>query len=816
MRALVYWFAGVACGALLSAQAPETLLPRTNPAGTAFDPNQPLVPYVLRRASAASPRAAGLDTPAALVESPPEYAPARGVLFRFTTGYAGVVPACVAALTGDAAHDEIAYVVVNSSAAIAAAQANLLAAGADLAKVEFLIEPTDSVWLRDYGPHFVFENDTLAIVDSHYYPSRPLDNFVPTLTAQQWQMPSYPIGLYYSGGNFQPGPNRSGFASALINNDNPAAEGFDAALIAELYQRYQGIDTLHVLPQLPSSVDGTGHIDMWMYLVDEHSVILSQFLPGSNPTAISITDNAVPYMQSLGFAVHRPPAWNVGGTHYTYTNAFRVNDRIFVPVYGTQLAPGGNPNYDDEDASAMAIWQAAAGPSVQLVPINCYAIIPSAGAIHCIVMQVPRYTAAQPAVALLAPRGGDLLPAGEPTEIRWQASDHDNAALQSAELYWSADDGQHWQPIGSGADDGVEIWTAPDVASAQARVKVVVHSASGATATAISSAPFAIQPGSLLSYDLASGAGGDKTCYGYQVANWAAADQIQRPAPTPMPASYYAPMAASDATGGDSDPNRYISPAIGAGQRCLHTLEFAIGPAPSAIDQLEIDWEGYADQCSQLELYLWDWNAGQWGDGSGLLGQNRYAANYAGNADAVLHALVRSDLQRWLGPQGKLVMLLYVERSSDEVYLDYGRVRAFSRFAGLANFGSGTPGCAGAHSLSAHAPPALGSSFELLAGGAPAFGHGVLALAGAADPSGSDPLGLGLWLHLDLGSLASVQGLSAGASGQSSVGLAIPADPSLAGASVFAQAVWAWPAGPCLPSIAGLSSSPGLEITLQP
>ena len=30
--------------------------------------------------------------------------------------------------------------------------------------------------------------------------------------------------------------------------------------IADLYQAFQGIDTLHIMPQLPFSVDGTGHI----------------------------------------------------------------------------------------------------------------------------------------------------------------------------------------------------------------------------------------------------------------------------------------------------------------------------------------------------------------------------------------------------------------------------------------------------------------------------------------------------------------------------------------------------------------------------
>ena len=64
-----------------------------------------------------------------------------------------------------------------------------------------------------------------------------------------------------------------------------------------------------------------------------------------------------------------------------------MNDRILIPSYGE-----GNPDYLDEDAEALAAWQAAAGPDVEIIPINSYSIIPQAGALHCIVKQVPRYT----------------------------------------------------------------------------------------------------------------------------------------------------------------------------------------------------------------------------------------------------------------------------------------------------------------------------------------------------------------------------------------------------------------------------------------
>jgi len=262
------------------------------------DPDRPLTPYAVDLLSAKS------APPQVLIESPPEYGPTEGVLFRYSTSaWSGVVTDLVAALTGDPAHDEIAYVVVSNTSQQASATAQFTAAGADMSKVVFFVMPNDSIWLRDYGPHFIWQDGARAIVDSHYYPGRPLDNFVPSrLADDEFQEPSYDIGLYYSGGNFQPGPARSGFVTGLINLDNPV-EG--ETLIAELYQTYQGIDTLHILPQLPFSVDGTGHIDMWFYIVDEDTVIISEFEPGSDPEAITITDNAVPYMEALGFEVFR-------------------------------------------------------------------------------------------------------------------------------------------------------------------------------------------------------------------------------------------------------------------------------------------------------------------------------------------------------------------------------------------------------------------------------------------------------------------------------------------------------------------------------
>ncbi len=639
-------------------------LPRYREGGTPYDPNQSLVPYALVTLPEDRPSTG-------LVASPPEYSPARGVLFEYGGGWTSVVTACVKALTAPG-HDEIAYVVVSSQSVANSAAAAFSAAGADLSKVVFYIHPNDSIWLRDYGPHFIWQDGTMAIVDSQYYPGRPLDNFIPTLLGdERFVVPTYDVGLYYSGGNFQPGPNRSGFVTSLVTADNPASAGYDTNLIKERYAEYQGIDTLHIMPQLPFAVDGTGHIDMWMYLVDEDSVIISEFIPGSNATAISITNNAVPYMQALGFEVFRPKAWNVGSTHYTYTNAFRVNDRIFVPVYGTSIVAGGNASYNDEDADAMAKWQAAAGPDVELVPIQCYSIIPAAGAIHCIVMQVPRYVESMPAACVGAPSGGEVWINGTTERIRWNATDTDNVALASVDLHYSLDNGETWTPIALGIpDSGQYDWLVPSGASMKSRIMVTVHAADGEEIAAVSGT-YHHAAGTAKVYDFATGAGIDKFGWGRQTSSWSSVNGNPSPVNVALTAANYVALATSNATGGDADANRYISLAPSSGYESTHLFTFQVAEDPADIAEIDVRWEGYADNCTQAELYVWDFLAHQWGDGRGLLGQNRYMDNFAGNRDETLVGMMRYDLGNYIDADGTMRFLVYASRPADETFHDY-------------------------------------------------------------------------------------------------------------------------------------------------
>ena len=659
-----------------ASRQPETehrsTLTRVREGGTPFDPNQSLTPYALDLTAGAGDGGVADAPSTGLISSPPEYAPVRGVIYQYGNSWNSVVTALVSSLTGSAAFDEIAYVVVANQTTANAATTAFVAAGANMSKVVFIIQPNNSVWMRDYGPHFIWQNGTLAVVDSHYYPTRPADNFIPTLVGDlTLGVPTYDQGLYYSGGNFQPGPNRSGFCTALVNLDNPTAGGHSEPLIRELHGAFQGIDTLHILPQLPFSVDGTGHVDMWMYLVDENTVVISEFIPGSNATALSVTNNAVPYMQALGFEVFRPQAWNVGATHYTYANAFRVNNRIFIPCYGTLLAPGGNAAYNDRDADALAKWQAAAGPGVQIVPIQCSSIITASGAIHCIVKQVPRHTDALPSAHVVAPSGGELWLVGSTQTIRWNATDTNNAALASVDLAYSVDSGASWTPIATGiADSGSFAWTVPSGATDTALVRVTARAADGDTTVAVSN-PFRLRAGTATLLDFATGAGVDKFGFGRQTAAWTNVNANVNAVNTALTAANYAAMATSNAAGGITDANRYITPALTAGNEATHIFRFVLPDPATPIDEIKVAWEGYADFCTQVELYVWNNALNQWGDASGLVGQNRFLDNFAGNRDERLEASIRSNVANFVATDGSIRFLVYAERQNDEVFHDY-------------------------------------------------------------------------------------------------------------------------------------------------
>lgn len=143
-------------------------------------------------------------------------------------------------------------------------------------------------------------------------------------------------------------------------------------------------------------------------------------------------------------------------------------------------------------------------------------------------------------------------------------------------------------------------------------------------------------------------------------------------------------------------------------------------------------------------------------------------------------------------------------------FVDMG---AFERLAtALVAYGTGTPGCAGTHSLWASPTPRVNTpTFAFTCDHAPPASLGWGLISAIGDLGGSDPTGFGITFHVGFGGPFLMFPIASDANGNALVPAPIPNLPTIAGATIYVQALWTWTT--CSPTGPGVSSSRGLKVT---
>lgn len=320
-----------------------------------------------------------LAPPAEAVRAIAEYEPNAGLLIRWGSQNALLTEMAVAMTNNEP--DMTLYVVV-SSGLQASATTTLANAGANMARVQFIVGASDSVWIRDYGPRYVDLGGARQIIDHVYNRPRPNDDLVPGLVAQHLGETRHDLPLVHGGGNFHLFDDHSAYMTRLIVNENP---GLSEQQIRDYYREYQGLD-LTLTDPLPASFDSTQHIDMWMLPADGGRVIVNEYpnTGGVYTVPRQVSEATAALLASRGKSVLRLPGWRASNSHYTYANAVILNNTVLACQFN---------GYTAENANALAVFQQAF-PARTIVPVNCSSIISLAGAIHCIVMHMPRAPAA--------------------------------------------------------------------------------------------------------------------------------------------------------------------------------------------------------------------------------------------------------------------------------------------------------------------------------------------------------------------------------------------------------------------------------------
>src|SRR5262249_42779473 len=154
----------------------------------------------------------------------------------------------------------------------------------------YYIRTTNTVWVRDYGPRYIFEGDCRALVDHHYNrTSRDNDDDLTNGFSAYKHHAFYQLGigaiqLIHGGGNYHLDASGRSFCTRLTVNENtqPFTNSFTPGdghnwtetQIHDVWQTYQGVDT-HMFDPFPTCIDSTQHLDMWMQIIGDNKVVIS-------------------------------------------------------------------------------------------------------------------------------------------------------------------------------------------------------------------------------------------------------------------------------------------------------------------------------------------------------------------------------------------------------------------------------------------------------------------------------------------------------------------------------------------------------------
>jgi len=248
--------------------------------------------------------------------------------------------------------------------------------------------PTDSVWVRDYGPFGFLEkmnsNPSASIIDTVYrhYKYRKDDDAAPRCLGKNQKAPVYSIPLVLDGGNFLIDSKGNFFTTKRLytwNSDKSVDE------VNRLLKAYYNVKTINVLeyagfPNNPA--DGTGHIDMFVKLLSDDTVLISQ----SNEEPFKSNDElAAKFFSTLkapngtAYKIIRVKNWLKEKTWYTYTNSLIVNGVVLMPSYEGK---------DAENEAAKKAYEKGI-PGVKVHMINSDESIIAGGSIHCVTQTIP-------------------------------------------------------------------------------------------------------------------------------------------------------------------------------------------------------------------------------------------------------------------------------------------------------------------------------------------------------------------------------------------------------------------------------------------
>ncbi len=234
-------------------------------------------------------------------------------------------------------------------------QSWLTSNGIPQTNVKWLIASTNTWWVRDYGPWFLWDgNNDFGLVDTIYNRPRPLDDAIPQVVSSTYGIPLYGLDLEHSGGNYYADGYGNAWSSTLVYSENP---GLTQAQVDDAMSQYLGIDR-YITADLKIDIE---HFDTFGKPVAPDVIVWSDF--PHNKSHRGWSEAALRYYQTLAspydrpYRVHRMPLWTQGYSMTAYINSLQTQDKIIMAKHNTS-----------HDSEAQLVFETACpGYTVALV-----------------------------------------------------------------------------------------------------------------------------------------------------------------------------------------------------------------------------------------------------------------------------------------------------------------------------------------------------------------------------------------------------------------------------------------------------------------
>ncbi len=298
---------------------------------------------------------------------------------------------------------ELVHILVDSEPQQRRATSILTRAGADLAKVNFHLWPTNRVWMRDSGPIFVKNAEgTVAITDWKFnawakYPDWQLDDQNPARAARllnlsAWQ-PTVPGAkkhrLVLEGGSIDVNGQGTLITTeeCLLSTVQQRNPGVSRRQLETAFHDYLGIRQTIWLNRGAAGDDTHGHVDDITRFVAPETILtaiepnpadenhaplaenLARLHASRTPSGKQWTIVELPMPRPVVFRGQRLPA--------SYANFYVANGLVLMPTF-----------HDPNDRIALGIL-AQLFPDREVIGIHSIDLIWGLGALHCMTQQQP-------------------------------------------------------------------------------------------------------------------------------------------------------------------------------------------------------------------------------------------------------------------------------------------------------------------------------------------------------------------------------------------------------------------------------------------